>query len=180
MQTSRFVNPRLYSAGLLLLLSLSSYGQAKVAQVTPKDTSFNAFLQTLEQANINFINGDPTLWKQLCSQSNDATILGGFGGYEKGWNEVGPRYNWASSQFKASGAQKRFEYVSKVVSEKMAYTIAIERSEFLLAGQEKPTPEALRVTQVYRKESGGWKLLHRHADPFLEKKAPTTTSSNKN
>lgn len=165
---------------LSLLAGKTSYGQRPTAQTTPKDTSFNTFLQTLEQANINFINGDPTLWKQLCSQSNDATILGGFGGYEKGWNEVGTRYNWASSQFKASGAQKRFEYVSKVVSEKMAYTIAIERSEFLLARQEKTTSEALRVTQIYRKENGGWKLLHRHADPFLEKKAPSIPSDGKN
>jgi ketosteroid isomerase-like protein len=25
---------------------------------------------------------------------------------------------------------------------------------------------AVRVTSVYRLESGGWKLVHRHADPI--------------
>ncbi len=149
-----------------------SYGQQPPIQAMLKDTSFSAFLATLEQATNQFINGDPALWKQLCSQSSDATILGGFGGYEKGWNEVGPRYDWASAQFKASGAKKQIEYISKIVGEKLACTVALERAEFLLAGREKLTPEMLRVTQIYRKENGEWKLLHRHADPFLEKKAP--------
>jgi len=41
-----------------------------------------------------------------------------------------------------------------------------------LGGQQKPAPRALRVTQVFRKEGSSWKLLHRHADPLMEKKAP--------
>jgi len=42
-----------------------------------------------------------------------------------------------------------------------------------LSGQQNPTQRALRVTQIFRKEGGAWKLLHRHADPLMEKKAPS-------
>ncbi len=51
--------------------------------------------------------------------------------------------------------------------------MAIERQEEVrLGGQQNPTQRALRVTQIFRKEDGAWKLLHRHADPLMEKKAP--------
>jgi len=43
-----------------------------------------------------------------------------------------------------------------------------------VTSQDKPTPMALRVTHVYRKEDGAWKLVHRHADPLINKMAPAT------
>jgi ketosteroid isomerase-like protein len=33
---------------------------------------------------------------------------------------------------------------------------------------------ALRVTHIYRIEDGAWKLVHRHADPLINKTAPAT------
>ena len=33
---------------------------------------------------------------------------------------------------------------------------------------------ALRVTHVFRKEDGAWKLVHRQADPLIDKTAPAT------
>jgi ketosteroid isomerase-like protein len=58
------------------------------------------------------------------------------------------------------------------VSGDLAYTVAIERSEVRVAGQDKPAPMALRVTHIFRKEDGAWKLVHRHADPLMNKTAP--------
>lgn len=179
MRTHVFVRSMICQIVFLVLLRTGGYGQSPTNQATANDAGFDAFLATLEGATNRFINGDPTLWKQLCSQSNEATILGGFGGYEKGWREVGPRYNWASAQFRASGAKKNFTCISKIVQGDLAYTVTIERADELWAGQEKATAQALRVTQIYRKENGTWKLLHRHADPFLDKKAPTLTPPGK-
>ena len=138
------------------------------------DSTLRVFLPQWEGAQARFINGDPTLWKENASQREDATIFGAFGGYEKGWNEVGPRYEWASSQFKAGGARIKVEYLNTGASGDLAFTVAIERQEEVrLGNQENPAaPRALRVTQVFRKENGAWKLLHRHADPLIEKKAP--------
>lgn len=163
------------SVGALLSLLNISCTQMQVRPDPAGDSSLRAFLPQWEQAQSRFINGDPTLWKQNASHRDDAMVLGAFGGYEKGWNEVGPRYEWASSQFKESGARIKVEYLTAGVSGDLAFTVAIERQEEVLLGdQEKPAPRSLRVTQIFRKEDGAWKLLHRHADPLAEKKAPST------
>ena len=159
----------------LFVSALSGCTKTEVSPTPASDSSFQAFLPQWEAAQTRFINGDPSLWKQNASQRDDATILGAFGGHEKGWSEVGARNDWASSQFKDSGATQKIEYLNTSVSGDLAFTVTIERQEEVRMGdQEKPAPRALRVTQIFRKEDGVWKLLHRHADPLVEKKAPST------
>jgi len=162
----------------LLGCGLFSYARAQVRQDIVSDPSFRAFLVEWEKAQGRFINGDPALWKQHASHREDVTILGGFGGYgEKGWDAVGTRYDWASSQYKSGGATMKVEYVSIVVSGDLAFTVGVERQEGSRVGdQQNPGRRALRATQVFRKEGGAWKLLHRHADPLVEKQIPTAAA----
>jgi ketosteroid isomerase-like protein len=138
------------------------------------DKEFRAFLNDFEAALTGFVNGDASLWKKLASKSDDGTIMGGWGAYEKGWSQVGPRYDWAASQFSPSGAKVRVEYLTVGVSGPVAYTVSLERSDVKLKGMEKPAPMVLRVTHIFRKESEGWKLIHRHADAMPERVAPGT------
>ena len=162
---------------VLLVCMLSSYTQAQVRGDTNADSSFRAFLAEWEKAQSRFINGDPTLWKQHASHRDDVTILGGFGGYgEKGWDAVGSRYDWASSQYKSGGATMKVEYLSIVANGDLAFTVGVERQEGARVGdQQNPAGRALRATQIFRREDGAWKLLHRHADPLIEKQSPSTT-----
>ena len=156
----------------LLVSALAGCTQQKQAPTTAaSDSNLQTFLPQWEAAQFRFINGDPTLWKQNASHRDDATMLGAFGGHEKGWNEVGERCDWASSYFKETGATEQFEYLNTGVSGDLAFTVAIEHQEEVqMVDQEKPAPRALRVTQIFRREDGVWKLLHRHADPLIEKK----------
>jgi ketosteroid isomerase-like protein len=157
----------------LLSVLLSAPVSLGFGQVAPGQSEFYAFLAKWEKAQARFINGDPSLWKQNASRGEDVTIFGAFGGCERSWKEVGPRYDWASSQFKDSGAAQDIEYLSRAASGNLAYTVGIERQVAQLTGQKQPTPRALRVTQIFRKEDGVWKLLHRHADPLLERQPPS-------
>ena len=158
---------------VMLLLTPLGCGQSQDRPQGAGDSNLQAFLPQWESAQARFINGDPSLWKQNASQGEDGTIFGAFGGYEKGWNEVGPRYDWASSQFKESGATQKIEYLNTGFSGDLAFTVSIEHQQARVGGQDALTPRALRVTQVFRKEGGAWKLLHRHADPLMEKTAPS-------
>lgn len=160
---------------LLAMLAAAPLGaaQTQAPSETARDPNFATFLRQWEAAQTRFINGAPTSWKQNASHGPDVTILGAFGGSEKGWNEVGPRYDWASGQFKESGATQTIEYLNTAVSGDLAFTVSIERQVAQIAGQPKATRRALRVTQVFRKEGGAWKLLHRHADPLVERLPPS-------
>jgi ketosteroid isomerase-like protein len=157
---------------LVTLFAILAFGNAFLQSTT--DSSLRSFLPRFEAGIDRFINGDPTLWKRNASRRDDVTIMGGWGAYEKGWNEVGPRYDWAAARFKESGAKVKIEYISSGVSGDLAYTVSIERSEAQVVGQEKPASMALRVTHIFRKEDREWKLVHRHADPIINKTAPGT------
>jgi ketosteroid isomerase-like protein len=154
-----------------MALSILGIGSA-LSQTDDSDSSLQSFLPQFDAGINGFINGDPTLWKKNASHRDDVTIMGGWGGLAKGWTKVDPWYDWAAARFKESGAKVNIEYISSEVSGNLAYTATIERSEALVVGQDKPASMSLRVTHVFRKEDGVWKLIHRHADPLIDRTAP--------
>ena len=139
--------------------------------------TFAEFLPHFERGIERFLNGDATLWKSNASHDADGTIMGAWGDYEKGWTELEPRYDWAAARFEESGATVQFQYLSSDVSGDLAYTVAIERSTVRLVGQKEPAAMSLRVTHLFRREQGEWKLVHRHADPLMSKTSPDTVLS---
>ena len=129
----------------------------------------DALKEAIEQhhsATNEFLKGNVLPWKKMCSHRDDVTIVGGWGGYERGWTEqVEKRYEWAAARFEDGEVQ--FENISLVVTPELAYSVDIERSHVRLSGKEDVVPVALRVTTIYRLEDGQWKVVHRHADPLL-------------
>lgn len=85
---------------------------------------------------------------------------------------VGPRYRWAAARFQ--GGTLAYEYVATGVSGDLGYTFHIERGTARLSEVAEEAEIALRVTHVYRREGGEWKLLHRHADPLMGKREIAT------
>jgi hypothetical protein len=47
----------------------------------------------------------------------------------------------------------------------LAYTVALEHTTASIGGAE-PRPYVLRVTTIFRREDGNWKVVHRHGDPL--------------
>jgi ketosteroid isomerase-like protein len=67
------------------------------------------------------------------------------------------------------------EIIAADVSGDLAYTVAIERH--VTSINDAPVePHALRVTQVYRRENGEWKVVHRHGDGLAPQSPPETSS----
>jgi hypothetical protein len=59
-------------------------------------------------AQKEFVKGISGPFKEVCSHADDVTIMGGWGGLEKGWvDQVEKRYDWASARFATSGDDER-------------------------------------------------------------------------
>jgi hypothetical protein len=135
---------------------------------------FERFLQRYEAANTAFVNGDPALWLRITAARDPVSIFGGFGGLgEAGIASVHERYLLAATAFQPSGAKVDFQYLVKDVRGQLAYTVAIERSSVLYTGQTERRPQILRVTMLFRREHGDWKIVHRHADTMIALELPT-------
>jgi len=79
-----------------------------------------------------------------------------------GWDEVSQAFRWIASRFSDCTAY-RFELVAAGVSGDLAYTVGYEHISVSMDGVPVE-PFTLRVTHVYRREDGEWKIVHRHAD----------------
>ena len=133
---------------------------------SPLPESLKQSIERHHVATAEFLNGNVLPCKETCSHRDDVTIVGGWGGYERGWAaHVEKRCEWAAARFR--GGDIRFVNISLVVSPELAYSVDIERGQVRLSGREDLVPMALRVTTIYRLEGGGWKVVHRHADPLL-------------
>jgi ketosteroid isomerase-like protein len=144
-------------------MQITENRNATTANGTPD--SFEAAVARMRSAVNGFVNGDIGAWTQICSHADDATLFGGWGGWERGWSDLEPRYAWAAARF-ASG-EFSIEDLTSNVSGDLGYTVWIERCEARLRGMDGHVPVALRVTHIYRNEGGIWRMVHRHADPLV-------------
>jgi hypothetical protein len=55
-----------------------------------------------------------------------------------------------------------YEILAADVIGDMAYTVGFEHTQAVVDGADRTY--TLRVTQIYRREAGAWKVVHRHAD----------------
>jgi len=122
------------------------------------------YIQSISQ---QYLAGDPTLFLACWSQADDVTIYGGWGAYEQGWAQVEPRLKWGATRY--CGGHMDFELLSLTSSGDLAYSVWIERGTVRVIGQDEYRPNVLRVTQIYRREAGTWKIIHRHADAVVTK-----------
>lgn len=129
---------------------------------------FEKAILRARQGNLNFQSGDPVLMKEVFSHSSDVVIMGAWGGYERGWDQVEPRLDWAAKRFRGSRNQS-FERLAAGNNGDFGYETFLEKADVRLADADGYNPMVLRVTHLYRRQSGEWKLIQRHAD-FLRPK----------
>ena len=114
-------------------------------------------------------SGNPQPYADLWANSDDVTLFGAWGPIEKGHRQVTETFRWVGGRF--SGGQLIPEDTIAFASGDLAYTVGFERGE--VSVDDGPTrPMTLRVTHVYRRINGEWRLVHRHADfPPVDQRA---------
>lgn len=127
-------------------------------------------LARLYRALQRVANGDVSAIKELYAHADDATSFYGWGGYEKGWDAVSRRWDWAAGQF--GGGAVSHENVTTVIGVDLAFTTDIETFDVTRPGASEPTRWSNRVTHVFRLQDGRWRLLHRHANRLEDRYEP--------
>jgi ketosteroid isomerase-like protein len=107
------------------------------------------------------LNGDLEPMMEVWSHGSDVATMHPLGGRETGWEEV--RANWEQVAQGFSDGQVSLEDLVVVpLSEDVAYTLGTEHGQATL-GEESVSID-WRVTNIYRREEGEWKMVLHHTD----------------
>jgi ketosteroid isomerase-like protein len=120
--------------------------------------------QTSEQfyASLNrLINADPGPMMEVWSHRSDVSTMNPRGRVNVGWEEV--RAGWERATQSMSDGQVSVEDLIVVpLADDVAYTLGREHGQVKVGGE--PVIIDWRVTTIYRREHGEWKVVHNHTD----------------
>ena len=130
-------------------------------------TEVDEFLETMLPRQLDaeraLCRGEAGAREATWSQRDPVTLFGGAVHLRRGWDEVNETFHWLGGRFSEVRLQDYdFELVAAGASGDLAYTVGFERKSFVVDGD--PASYTLRVTHVYRREAGTWRIVHRHAD----------------
>jgi ketosteroid isomerase-like protein len=130
---------------------------------TPVD-DFDDFMEQRAAAASAYVAGDASPLTRVLAVDAPATFFPPRGGVVQGATEVGARYVHDAHNFHSQGSS-RLEVLQVGASGDIAYWVGLQHAIVQVGDMTQPAPMDLRVTEIFRRENGEWKLVHRHADP---------------
>jgi ketosteroid isomerase-like protein len=112
-----------------------------------------------------FVKGDLEPQKRLWSRRDDITLANPLGPPARGWEQIEQALERAVAQIR-EGEVLGSERIAEVATADLAYIVEIERARLKVGGADEFASVSLRVTTIFRREDGEWRLVHRHADPI--------------
>ena len=106
------------------------------------------------------VNGSSQSLSDIWSHNSEVTTMHPIGGRQVGWKDVWATWD-QTAQVASEGKVELQDRFIRVVGD-MAYEIGVENAGFTLAGQK--ITDKVRVTNIYQKEGGTWKIVHHHSD----------------
>jgi ketosteroid isomerase-like protein len=105
-------------------------------------------------------NGNSGPLADIWSHGTDVTTMHPIGGREVGWSAVRGSFEGVAKLASKGKIELKDQFIRAIGG--LAYEVGIEKGEFML-GSEKVAIEQ-RVTNVYEKQGGVWKMVHHHTD----------------
>lgn len=112
----------------------------------------------LTDAEVAVHNGDASLRRAIWSRNEPVSVLGAWRN-ASGQAELEELFGHLAESF-SDCTSYELELLDAEVVGDVAYTVGFEHTSASVNGV--PRTYTLRVTQVYRREDGAWKVAHRH------------------
>jgi ketosteroid isomerase-like protein len=128
--------------------------------MTDREDFLAWFATTLREAEVALHNGDPAPRRALWSTNEPVSVLGAWRN-AIGQQEFDELLTVLGRTF-SDCTSFAVELLACDVVGDLAYTACLEHTSASVNGQ--PRTYTLRATQVYRREDGEWKVVHRHGD----------------
>ena len=105
-------------------------------------------------------NGNADSMEGIWSHDSSITVLQPIGGRTTGWEDIREAYQDVA-QIAENGHVKLDDQIIQIIGD-LAYEVGVERGQATFAGNQVTLD--YRVTNIYRNEAGGWKIVHHHTD----------------
>jgi ketosteroid isomerase-like protein len=114
------------------------------------------------EAEEALVRGDVGPRLQMWSHNDPVSLFAAVGPSKTGWEELEPTFRSVAARL-SGGHDVTYEIMSFDVSGDMAWTAGFVRFAVSMDGQPM-TRYKLRITHVYRREAGEWKVVHEHSN----------------
>jgi len=130
---------------------------------------FQQFMKRRAEVARAYVNGDGAPLEGITAHSGAATFFPPLGGFEQGADAVATRYQKDARAF-TPGGETSFEVLH--VADDIAFWAGFQTAKVKMQGASGARDMKLRVTEVFRRIGGEWKIVHRHADMLTEPQTP--------
>jgi ketosteroid isomerase-like protein len=127
------------------------------------EVSFDDFLNLREQAASAYVRGDGTKVDAIVPHEGMASFHNPGGDTVTGAGDVAKRYLADAASFHDNGVS-HFEVLQKGHAGDVGFWTGFQVANVQIGDMPKPMDMRIRVTEIFRKIEGEWKLVHRHAD----------------
>jgi ketosteroid isomerase-like protein len=100
----------------------------------------------------------------IWSHAAEVTNMGPFSGRKVGWEKLGSQFAWEARQ--KLGAKVDSQDLLVLVSGNLGFAVFRNKRENL-ALEGNPIQARHRATNIFRRESGQWNMVHHLTDPPL-------------
>ena len=129
--------------------------------------SFDEFLKARKTASDAYIEGDFAPLSALLTTEDPASFMPPSGAVVRGARASSQAQEQGARQFR-QGSRGSFEIIQSHASGDLGFWTGLQPADVMMEGKGAPQHMTLRVTEVFRREDGAWKLVHRHADMAKE------------
>jgi len=135
-------------------------GTEEIPMTNDSSAEVRAFIGRCHEALTQQSQGHPEPLLELWSRAADVTVMAAIGGYQVGFDAVSELLS-AASKTQSFDSWSAENLVTSIADD-LAFSVELEHYGRVVDGEDQGM--TLRATQIYRREDGEWRIVHRHGD----------------